>query len=142
MCMWDDGESWELARHQWRTAAKDHRCGECNRTISKGERYEYVTGLYDGHWDTERTCEQCHQVTRWLNVVCGGFMYQAVQMDLFEHITGEESYLRSAPLTRLGRWMDKDWRDRAGNLRPVDAVREVTDSAIAAYKVQYAKDAA
>lgn len=139
MCMWDDAGTWELSRTEWRKAAKEHRCGECRRTIAKGERYEYTTGLYDGHWDTEHTCEQCHQVTRWLVVACSGYLYQAVQEDLFEHITGEEAYLRTAPLTRLGRWMASDWRDRNGDLRPVEAVREVADRAIAAYRVQYAK---
>lgn len=137
MCMWDDGgEMWELTRRETRRARKEHRCGECGRTIGKGETYEYLTGLIYGHWDTERTCEQCIAAARWLTVVCEGWLYQGVQQDLGEHVVGHESYLRTAPLTRLYRWMLADWRNRAGDLRPVEDVRAVASAAIEAYERQ------
>lgn len=139
MCMLDDGEGWTLFREEKRRAVKDHRCYECDRTITKGERYSYSTGLFEGYWSTHRLCAHCDQASRWLGVACGGFLYGAVEMDLAEHVVGDEDYLRSAPLTRLVRWMRAGWRDREGTLRPVEDVRAVTDRAIDAYRKQYAK---
>lgn len=138
MCMIDDAEPWEFFHEQRRKAAKEHRCGECGRTIAPGEQYRYCVGKLDD-FCVMRQCLHCQEVARWLSVACNGYLFHAVQEDLFEHITGHESYLRTAPLTRLGRWMRADWRDRNGDLRPVEAVREVTDRAIAAYRRQYAE---
>lgn len=137
MCMVDSGEYWQFAAYVMRRARKEHRCGECRRTINPGERYEHVSGLYDGRWDTERTCEQCRTAARWLEVVCCGFLYGAIKEDLGEHVVGDESYLRSAPLTRLYRWMSTDWRDRDGNLRPIDDVQALTTRAIERYWEQH-----
>lgn len=136
MCMLGDDEPWTLYHEVMRRAAKDHRCGECRRPIHRGETHQYVTGLYDGHWSTYRTCAHCVQVQRWLLVACEGWLFQMVQEDLFNHITGEESYVRTSALTRLGRWMQADWVDRYGNLRSIESVTEVTDRAIALYLAQ------
>jgi hypothetical protein len=63
-------------------------------------------------------------------------------MDLAEHVIGEEMYLRSAPLTRLLRWMRTGWKSHDGSIRPLDDVKAVTDAAIAAYEEQMRKVAA
>lgn len=137
MCMWDDdGESYQMADRQMRRARKEHRCTECNRTIAIGERHEVMKGLYDGHWDTHRVCAQCIEARRWLAEVCEGWLYTTIEEDLREHVDGHERALRTRPLTRLARWMHHDWRDRAGNLRDPEAVKAVTDEAIAAYERQ------
>lgn len=140
MCMYDDSGGWRVFREATRRAAKDHKCGECGRIIAKGEEHRYATGLtYDwDSWESYRQCLHCVAASQWLLVACSGYMFNAIEEDLAEHVVGEESYLRSAPLTRLVRWMRADWRDRAGNLRPVEAVREVTAAAVAAYRAQYA----
>ena len=41
------------------TARKDHRCGECGRTIKPGEEYEIYKGKYEGKIYTEKTCLDC-----------------------------------------------------------------------------------
>jgi hypothetical protein len=139
MCMYDDDWPAKVYRQQERRAAKDHRCAECNRTITKGERYHYVAAIWEDTWDTFRTCLQCRQVMRWLEVVCEGWMHGAIQEDLFEHVTGYESELRTRPLTRLARWMRADWLDGSGEVRSVESVRAVATEAIEAYRRQFAK---
>lgn len=125
MCMYDDSDPATVFRRQERTAAKEHRCGECGRTIARGEKYHHVVGLWDGWWSTFKTCAQCRQVELWLVAACGGFMFEMNEEDLATHVVGEESYVRSAALVRLYRWMVGDWRDRRGELIPVESVAEV-----------------
>lgn len=137
MCMIDDAEPWTFYHQEIRRAGKPHRCNECQRTIERGEQHGYAVGLTDDRWSYFRVCLHCCHAARWLIEACDGFLFDAVEEDLLEHVTGHESYLRTAPLTRLARWMAADWRDRSGRLRPVDDVRAVADRAIAAYLKHY-----
>lgn len=43
-------------------AQKQHRCCECDAPIAKGEIYEKVEGLWDGSWQTYKTCWPCVEV--------------------------------------------------------------------------------
>ena len=56
----------EFFRKRISTARKEHRCGECGRIINVGAKYEYVAGKWDGHLNTFKTCEQCHDLRQWL----------------------------------------------------------------------------
>lgn len=134
MCMLDDSEPCAVYHNRTRRAIKPHRCAECNRTIDKGEVYWYATGLYDGYWWSAKSCAHCHEAARWLTEACGGYLHEAVDEDLGQHIGGDEWDLRSAPLVRLYRWMQDDWRDRSGELRPVEQVRAAADRAITSYR--------
>jgi len=53
-------------------ARKVHRCSECGATIQKGERYENVSGVWDGYADTYKTCERCLDLRNFVedNVPC------------------------------------------------------------------------
>ena len=51
----------EFYRNSWHTAAKSHRCDDCNGTIEKGERYFRTEGKQDGDWFTFRSHESCHK---------------------------------------------------------------------------------
>lgn len=48
-----------VGSHERRTARKDHRCDECDRTIPRGAAYVYVTGLFDGSWWSVKLCARC-----------------------------------------------------------------------------------
>jgi hypothetical protein len=48
-------------------ARKSHYCYECSARILKGEEYERVKGLWDGHWDTFSTCSVCVKLRDWVN---------------------------------------------------------------------------
>lgn len=41
------------------TARKPHHCCECGMTIAKGEKYETVSGMWDGRCDRIKTCLPC-----------------------------------------------------------------------------------
>jgi hypothetical protein len=141
MCMIGDDDGWAVFRSGERRAAKNHRCGECGRTIVKGERYRFATGLSTEWeaWSTFHLCGQCNAATRWLVVVCGGYLYEATREDIGEHVVGDEDYLRTAPLTRLYRWHLTCWRDRNGDLRPVEDVQALTTRAIDAHRRKFPK---
>jgi hypothetical protein len=48
-------------------ARKSHYCYECSARILKGEEYERVKGLWDGHWDTFSTCNICIELRNWVH---------------------------------------------------------------------------
>jgi len=57
MCF--DGEPPECARQDIRTARKQHKCTECRCTIEPGERYEVISGKWDGEFLRYKTCRKC-----------------------------------------------------------------------------------
>jgi hypothetical protein len=64
-------------RKAFRRAAKQHRCEECSGPILRGEKYEYVTGKWDGYVNDFKTCERCHDLRQWVknNVPCHCIMH-------------------------------------------------------------------
>ena len=65
-----------------RRARKPYACGECGDVIEVGERYEYVRGLWDGHYDTHRTCLPCTRIRDWY---CpSAFVYGEVREQISE----------------------------------------------------------
>jgi len=54
-----DGDPPDFYDQSWRKARIIHTCCECGRDIRPGERYEYVSGKWDGDIDVYKTCEQC-----------------------------------------------------------------------------------
>lgn len=101
-----------------RTAAKDHQCGDCGRTISKGERYYYGVWLDEGvDLTTVKMCAHCVAAGFWLTKVCGGHLWPGVIEELREH-WDEEWDLRSHGLGRLVLIGEHKW-ERHGTLVPV-----------------------
>ena len=58
----NEGERYEPGVDVMRKARREHTCGECGRTIKRGETYEHFRGLYDGCWDTHKTCLGCKRL--------------------------------------------------------------------------------
>lgn len=75
-----------------RRAAKERGCCECGRAIEPGERYEEVTGLWDGCWSRYRTCQGCERLRATVDCVAFG--------GLFEFLWQEHSYTRG--------WLKRD----------------------------------
>jgi hypothetical protein len=47
---------------QTRKARKPHRCCECRETINAGDRYEYMSGVWDGRPHAFKTCLLCVEI--------------------------------------------------------------------------------
>jgi len=62
-------------------ARKQHKCNECYQPILPGQKYEYVTGLWEQGFDRFRTCLACVEVRD--KFFCS-YIYGQVWSDLSE----------------------------------------------------------
>lgn len=62
MCNIGDAVGPTLCNESTPVARKQHVCCECGCTIDPGEKYHRVEGLWDGSFQTFKTCEFCAQV--------------------------------------------------------------------------------
>ena len=53
-----------------RTAAKDHKCCECNKPIKKGSQYRDISGKWDD-FQAFKMCESCSDI--WDNLTALGY---------------------------------------------------------------------
>jgi hypothetical protein len=67
-----------------RCARKEHRCYECSETIANGDRYEYVSGIWDRAPFVHKTCLSCVEIRT--HFACGsGWIYGEVWAQLEEN---------------------------------------------------------
>lgn len=62
MCEWqgpDDGDAPSAFSEKWRRARVSHECFECGGKIAVGERYRFVSGVWEGRGDSFKFCLQC-----------------------------------------------------------------------------------
>lgn len=59
MCLCDLADSPSAFSETHRRARKRHQCDECHRHIEPGDRYQYVSGIWDGRQDSYKTCARC-----------------------------------------------------------------------------------
>lgn len=45
-----------------RKARKPHFCCECGSDIRKGEKYQYISGIWDGEPNSYKTCNSCSEL--------------------------------------------------------------------------------
>lgn len=132
MCLFIDdyGEFTHLS-DGWRTARKEHKCGECGRMIQPGESYWYDTMVEVGYGiTTEKMCAHCDGVINvgvaltgchrafWYGEVLNwrdedtGFVANIIRChDLPPGATSR--MLRYVALSKRG------WRDLYGELEPI-----------------------
>ena len=88
-CCIDVDEGPDLHRETHPVARKKHKCCECNRAISPGEKYRNESCLYErSYWSTFRTCMTCARV-RDDRMSCG-FYYGRLWEDLAECYRGAD----------------------------------------------------
>ena len=58
-CYCDDGDIADCVRTKMVRARREHKCCECDRVIERGEEHEHVRGLWEGYWESYRTCLGC-----------------------------------------------------------------------------------
>lgn len=74
----------EFSKTKMAKAAKEHTCIECERTIQKGEVYEYVVGTWDGEFRTYRTCPDCLSIRK--ELFDDNWYYECIWEDVEGHI--------------------------------------------------------
>jgi hypothetical protein len=80
-----DGEAAECYSVTRRTARKEHKCGECRRTILAGEPYDYHSFVYEGEGGNHSVCTHCAVLTEWIVRECGGTVTGELIEDIEEH---------------------------------------------------------
>lgn len=85
VCLGDepDGEYCEFYEAKIVTAKKSHKCIECDIEIKPGQRYEVVSGFFDGEFFRQKTCLLCAELRE--AFCCDGS--QIMQTMLWETIT-------------------------------------------------------
>jgi hypothetical protein len=87
----DEGESPAFVRTDMPCARKVHCCDECRRDILPGERYERVTGVWDGRFETFKTCPDCLSIRE--AMFCTGWNFEMVISDLKDHVLGMQGQI-------------------------------------------------
>jgi hypothetical protein len=95
-------------------ARKPHKCFECGRRIAIGDIYEYVTGKWEGEFDTFKTCDLCAEIRAvffcesWLY----GNMWDEMREQAFDKLTtAGPCFAELSPAAKqfvLDKW--KDWK--------------------------------
>lgn len=67
-----------------RQAVKPHECCECKRVIGVGEKYEVISGMWDGHFSTYKTCKDCLSIRD--EFFCEGYFFGQVLEYLREYL--------------------------------------------------------
>lgn len=84
-CDYDPPALWS---REMRRAAKVHRCEECRAHILEGDRYEYVSGMWDGYFCRFRTCALCVDLRQWVtnNLPCFCWAHGNLHEDAHEAV--------------------------------------------------------
>jgi hypothetical protein len=100
-------------------ARKPHKCEECNRAIPKGCQYEYTSGLWDGYFDTFKTCLACVAARQFVtaSVPCFCWAHGNLHQDIVDTVS--EARFRAPDemrgvAFRLGRIVIEERRKMAG----------------------------
>lgn len=97
------------------TARRPHTCCECKGEIRVGDRYQQVSGKWDGDFATYTTCEPCADLREALESVCCPLFGRLIE-HYVEYLT-ENSPLAEDVVT--GKWIfpENHLIDRNGNRR-------------------------
>lgn len=115
-----DGEMPEFCHDSTPRAKKEYKCCECGRTISIGEKYGKARGVWNGEFQTFKTCEHCLIARDWIQDECGSFIYGMLAEDLREH--KQNSYADEADL-KLRRYValiSRNWKLPNGTLVSIE----------------------
>lgn len=66
----------EMLSAKWTRSRSLHKCGECGLKIKPGAEYLRERTIYDGHFNTYKTCVDCLSIRQNL---CGDWIYTAVR---------------------------------------------------------------
>jgi len=98
-----------------RTARKKHRCGECLKDINPGDKYEYVSGIWDGVPHSYKTCLDCKSVR---DVFFDGWSYTQIWDDFHDNFDPdsipEKCIAALIPTARdkVCQWIEDSWDEK------------------------------
>ena len=111
---WDE-DAPEIYLAQVVTARKEHQCYECHKTIKSGERYETVSGRWDGEFNRFTFCLFCSEVSTVFS--CGkgrmfGILWEEMRDLAFPNLTTNSPCFRelSVPsrIALIAKW--QEWK--------------------------------
>ncbi len=79
----DDGDRASCSSTVVRTARKEHRCYECREPITRGTKYEYLSGIWDGSPSAFKTCLSCVEIRD--HFACNGWLFGRLWEDLSDN---------------------------------------------------------
>ena len=84
-CDYEQPSFYRTAAHK---ARKAHECYECGGVIAAGERYEYVTGVWEGEFRVYKTCAKCVALRTWVtaHIPCACWGHGQLIADLRDSI--------------------------------------------------------
>lgn len=104
----NNGERADFVTSQMRRARKEHVCDECGCKILPGQEYEYASWVYDGRWDSNKTCYLCLRIRASLfhSWLYGG-LWEALHEELRWSWTGDDDDDEDDNCD--GDWLGQDW---------------------------------
>jgi hypothetical protein len=91
--LFGEGEEPSVLRTTWYKARRAHQCCECQGVIQPGDRYEYVSGCWEGEWSHFSTCVGCAHMRDGLACGCGAVFGELAEVvwETFGHdiVTGK-----------------------------------------------------
>jgi len=108
-------------------ARKRHICEECFRSIDPGETYHRTAGSWEGDFFTNIACTHCNVFRKHINAA-DGYYNECYYGGAGEWVANNYWAAGDMPgmtweqrlgLFRMAQHFRDNWRDRAGELRPV-----------------------
>jgi len=86
---YDGDGTLEMYHEQIVKARKPHQCYECNCEIKQGEKYERVTGKWEGEFNVYEFCLICSEISNCLSCDgrCFGNLWEDIRDNLFPRMT-------------------------------------------------------
>ena len=105
-----DGDAAELYHEAIVTARTPKKCDECNETIEPKQRYERVSGKWDGEWSVWRSCLPCSEALTEFseNGRCFGVLWDGMR-DNWEQGAHLQACLNRLTTTAAKEHMRRQW---------------------------------
>lgn len=87
-----DCESPDFWSESIRTARKEHKCVECRKIIPKGEKYNILTGKWDGEMSSYKMCLTCREIESKLSCGGGGVVFGTLWYEIRESVFPNMSF--------------------------------------------------
>ena len=99
-CISIDYDDWvELISKTELTAKKIHKCHECYRAILPGEKYEVQKYVYEGKFETHKTCSECREIREMF--FCEGYQYESIHEDFENNLNDANCELSESCIAKL-----------------------------------------